>query len=455
MKDKKSWRLLIVSAFLFFLAGCMEPVELSKIGVVAGLGIDKYQGNYLVTLQIMNPAGITGENPNALPVYSVHAMGETLLTATNALSNMSTQVLFYSHLKAVVINEDIVREEGLDDIIDFLMRNPEIRPDVTLLIAKDTTAKDVLNVITAVEQVPMNKLDALTNINRRRTGMVSSFNLYEVMNRLHTPGSTVALNMVSIRSEEEHLPHQQEDEHEADHLKQVKEGEKKIAKSQLEEPGDSKEEVADATENEGSVENEKPSTPGNEGPTKQNMEEITPPSDIKIENIAVFKGSKMIGDLNSMEAQMYNLLLGQHKRYWGRVDLNGGEYFAVMQITSIEATTQAFIQEKKASIELSVRGELLEGNYPMNVDNQHNLRELEKKFEEDIQTKAMAFLKRTQEEFKTDVSDIGISAYFSNHKEWEKVSTEWDDIYPTLNIDVKCHVDVYSTGEIKNNHNLR
>ncbi|MCL1950081.1 MAG: Ger(x)C family spore germination protein [Turicibacter sp.] len=454
MRVEKLKRFFSFALALLLLAGCMEPVELAKMGIVVGMGIDKFQGGYLVTLQIVNPAGVTGSNPNILPVYSMHVGGQTLLQATNDLANLATQVLYYSHLKVVVIDEDIVKDDGIDDIIDFLMRHPETRPDVTVLITEDTTASDVLNVVTAVETIPMGKLDTLTNINRQRTGMIASLNLYEVMDRLHTDGTNLVLNMVSLRAEEEHLPHAEQDQKNEEHQKSVEEQEYKLWPSQEEDNGEIPEGAYTAENMEGLSNSEAKFTPGSEGPTKQNKEEITPPMDIKIENLAVFRDNKMVGKINSLEAQSYNLLLGSKKRYWGHVDI-GDEYFASLLITDAKATTQCFLKEGKASIDLKVRGELLEGNYPINVENPHNLKELEEKFVKDIETKTGAFIKKTQEELKSDISDIGIAAYFSDYKEWEKVSANWSEIYPTLDIKINVEVDIYSTGEIKNYHNLR
>jgi len=463
MKAKKFIGILLAATVTVFLSGCMEPIELSKMGIVVGIGIDKYEEGYLMTVQVISPAGVSASNPNLLPVYSMHAWGESLLVASNTLSNMSTQVLFYSHLKAIVIAEDIVREEGINDIVDYIMRNPEIRPDITVLIAQGTSANNVLNVVTAVEQIPMGKLDALTNVNRRRTGIISSFNLYEVMERLHMDGSNIVLNMVSINREDEHLPHTQADANESkeapEEQKEFEEDKSREGEADTEGAIDqvqpAPEEILDKIEAENQDENPEYTDLGNEGPTKYNIYEITPPTDIKIENLAVFQGPKMVGILNSVEAQSYNLLLGQKNRYWGNVQIDDGQYFASMLITDVKSKNYTWIDERKALVELSVRGELLEGTYPCNVDNQTNLKDFEEMFARDIEEKLKIFLKKTQEEFKSDISAIGLAAYYDDYKKWRTVSADWNDIYPTMDLEVNVTVQIYSTGEIKNYHNLK
>lgn len=463
MKAKKYITLIMMSCLVVLLSGCMEPIELSKMGIVAGIAIDKYRDGYVMTVQVINPAGVSASNPNLLPVYSMQAWGESLLVASNELSNQSTQVLFYSHLKAIIVAEDIAREEGIDDIVDYIMRNPEIRPDITLLIAQQTSANNVLNVVTAVEQIPMSKLDALTNVNRRRTGIISSFNLYEVMERLHMDGSNIVLNMVSINREDEHLPHAQDDGNESveadEEAKEVEENKNREAgedeSTALDKKQPAPEEVMDEIDAAEADSKEENVELGNEGPTKANIQEITPPTDIKVENLAVFKGPKMVGILNSVEAQAYNMLLGQKNKYWGNVQLKDGQYFASLLITDVKTKNQTWLDERKAVVDIAFRGELLEGNYPCNIDNQKNLRDFEDIFAKDIEDKLKTFLKKTQKEFGSDISGIGLAVYYADYKKWRTVSADWNDLFPEFDIEVNVTVDIYSTGEIKNYHNLK
>ena len=452
MKAKKLFHFLLAAIACFSLCGCMESVELAKMGIVVGMGIDRYEEGYLVTLQIINPAGVTGSNPNLLPVYSVHIAGSTLLRATEALSNASTQVLYYSHLKAVVIDEDIVREDGINTVMDFLMRNPEVRPDITVLVSKGTTAKDVLNVLTAVELVPMAKLDAITNLNRQRSGKINSTNLYELMDLLHTDGANITLNMVSLRKEEEHLPHAQQDNVEAQQEADVKKGEETLWPEQIL-PDGSKPDQSKSEEG-GESQKEEEATPGNEGPTKQNYGEITASTDLLVENLAVFKDDKMVGELNSMESQYYNLLLGKDKRFETAISLDDGQYYLSLLVTKSSSKSTAFLKEKKAHIDIKIRGELLEGSFPMDVDNPVNMKEVERKFSKEVEDRCRELLKKTQEEFQCDITSIGLSAYYHDYKEWRGLSAYWNEIYSELEFDVDCTVDIYSTGEIKNYHNL-
>ena len=447
MTIKKISLLLTSLVFTTLLSGCMEPVELSKMGIVMGLGIDKVDGQYTVTMQTINASGVTGDNPNILPIYSMHVGGENMLTTTQMLSNLSTQVLYYSHLKAIVVHEDVAREDGLETLMDFIIRNTEIRPDVTLCIARNASSKEVLNVLTAVEQIPMNKLDALNNLNRRRSGMLSSYNLYEVMDLVHSDGINLVLNAVSIRQEEEHLPHAQQDserQHQEDMITECEmhfsEEGRSAGNSSAPHESQSEHNSVDA---------------GNEGPTRQNIDEITSPADIKIEELAVFDGYKLIGYLDPVDSQMYNMLRGANKRYWGYMNLEGDEYFLAMLITDLNAKTTPFLVENKVIIEMDIKGQLLEGDYNFNLTNTTNLEEMERLFEEDIEKEAEKFLEKLQTEFKVDILGIGREAYSTDYKLWRQHSAFWEEQFPQLQIEVKASVSIYSTGEIKNYHNVQ
>lgn len=66
-------RLMYVMVMLMAisLSGCGHKVEMSQIGIVAGLGIDQTENGYLMTAQVVNPSSIAGNQHDTLSVFSI------------------------------------------------------------------------------------------------------------------------------------------------------------------------------------------------------------------------------------------------------------------------------------------------------------------------------------------------------------------------------------------------
>ena len=57
----------------------------------------------------------------------------------------------------LVIGEDLAKE-GIGESLDLLSRDWELRSDFYVVIAKDMTAEEILNVTTTIESIPANKM---------------------------------------------------------------------------------------------------------------------------------------------------------------------------------------------------------------------------------------------------------------------------------------------------------
>ena len=74
----KRWMCIAMMLVVVCLSGCGHKVEMSQIGIVAGLGVDQTENGYLLTAQIVNPSAIAGNQHDTLDVFSISAEGDTL-----------------------------------------------------------------------------------------------------------------------------------------------------------------------------------------------------------------------------------------------------------------------------------------------------------------------------------------------------------------------------------------
>jgi spore germination protein KC len=155
-----------------FISGCMGKRELNELAIVMAVGLDKgeKEGDIKVTVQVVRPADARGQTgaPAANtgdPIWSASAEGKTIFGAIRNLTKFSSRRVFWAHNQVIVINEDLAKE-GIREIIDFFSRNPELRMRTWVVVSPDPASK-IVSTMTGLEVVPgeaINKLFRYTMI---------------------------------------------------------------------------------------------------------------------------------------------------------------------------------------------------------------------------------------------------------------------------------------------------
>ena len=132
-------------ALVCFLTGCNHVSGLDEQLIVYGLGVDKNDGEYEVTVQALNAQNTEDSNSNSSKknVTTVSATGETLLAAVKQIENQSGKKILYSHAMILVISEDLAKS-GVGETLRFFSTNHKLRPTVEVLISS-TPAKEILS----------------------------------------------------------------------------------------------------------------------------------------------------------------------------------------------------------------------------------------------------------------------------------------------------------------------
>lgn len=171
--------LLVLSALAPFLSGCWDEVEIEDRALVLGLSIDEvppeteihedqvtHLGNkglpskmLSVTAQIAVPGrvplgpGTGGEGGGKTnPVWVITVLGHTLDDAMNNLQQQVADPRYLVHLRVIIIGESIARG-NLDELNDYLRRNPEIRRRTWLLVSEGK-ASQFMDVNPPLQRVP-------------------------------------------------------------------------------------------------------------------------------------------------------------------------------------------------------------------------------------------------------------------------------------------------------------
>ncbi|HYK72560.1 MAG TPA: Ger(x)C family spore germination protein [Pseudoneobacillus sp.] len=156
---------LLLTIIILLLTSCTGKREINDLALVMAVGLDKGKdGGVEVTVQVVRPGDARGQTgaPSGNtgdPIWAVSAEGKTIFEAIRNLAEFSTRRVFWAHNYAVVINEDLAKE-GIQDIIDFFTRNPELRMR-TWVIVTPNEAKQVVSTLTGLEVIPGEAIDKL------------------------------------------------------------------------------------------------------------------------------------------------------------------------------------------------------------------------------------------------------------------------------------------------------
>ena len=94
------------------LSGCWDHRELSEITVVVGMAVDKNKDNqYRLTVEGINAKELNPKTASGFAPSIVFTLeGETLAELTRKMNIGISKHLIYSHMKVLVISEEVLKE---------------------------------------------------------------------------------------------------------------------------------------------------------------------------------------------------------------------------------------------------------------------------------------------------------------------------------------------------------
>lgn len=208
----KKIAIVITVLFSFTLVGCWDSVETEELGIVSIMGFKLVNNEIEVTIEELSNKGQTSGIQtlgSKTPFYVFSASGLTVSEALQKISANQHQKLYFAHTKVLIADEDFALSKGIQPIIDFCMRTPEMRLTMRLLVSKHGVLDKIFSIKnfdidlgTLLEEKMNNKTSiSIYNI-RNIEGIIELTN--EPGNISHTSGievSSTTLNKTSATNE--------------------------------------------------------------------------------------------------------------------------------------------------------------------------------------------------------------------------------------------------------------
>ncbi|MGN0526032.1 MAG: Ger(x)C family spore germination protein [Acutalibacteraceae bacterium] len=140
--------LFLVAVLSFLILSSCEKAgtELSDLMIIQGIGIDFKDGEYTVTVEILNneqsgsPSG-ESSSENKTKIYT--STGETVSKSLRSITTESGNLPLFAHNRVIVLGESTL-DKDLLDVLDFFIRDYDSRPSQLLCVSKGESAESVI-----------------------------------------------------------------------------------------------------------------------------------------------------------------------------------------------------------------------------------------------------------------------------------------------------------------------
>lgn len=376
---------VILLIFLTFICtGCYNYKELNELGIVSAMGISKDGDLYNLDIQLLNVLDSEKSGLNKSPITVISGQGETIFEAARSMNKKTSKVFFLADVDYVFLDQSVLND-GLDEIMDFLIRDTRLSLNFLVVTSTENKSLDILSSISHFDTNSANNLyDAIMN-SETRYGGINSLHVRELINNYYAKGKYTIFPNVYIKD------------------------------------------TRKSSEND-------------------SLEDSKSESYVEVKNMVFFKDKEAI-ELTDEETKGVNFLRNKIKNATLTIECDGG-YFTIETLES-KMKLKSKLNIDQLNVKGSVGAEIVYYGCKDNLDNAGVLKSISKKAEKEIEsyiTKAFNKSKKYNYDFLGLGNYIYKNNYkyfdFEN-KDWNK------DGLNKLNLKYNIDVSLYKQGNLR------
>ena len=399
--SKRFVTILIIVFILFSFTGCWSRREIEKLAMATIIGTDKItidgQDKWLISANTIKPRDLASQGPlggngsgSDKPTVLVSSIGSTAWEAGRNLTARLPRREYIAHVNIFVIGEKLARD-GVDQIIDVLLRSKDIRLNTWVLVAKGQ-ALDILEIEPELEELLSQEIIGLVQ-NQPVASEAFTIDIKRFANQLITPGQDAVASCIEVFER--------------------KEGGQ--------------------------------SQPGNSSANNSGQKAV------RLVGTAVFRKGKLVGWLNDEETKGYLYGIGRARQ--GIISLSVHELdkkdvaFAMTRASSkivpkVEGDEISFI------IDIKAEGDLQQHDDTRPIARPDVIKAVEQKAAHEIKALVENALNKAQNEFEADIFGFGNRLHKRYPQFWKQIQQDWREIYPDIKVTVNVEAKVRRTGMI-------
>jgi spore germination protein KC len=384
----KGIRLILILLITLQLTGCWSSHEVNTIGLTVCIGIDKSDGGYRISEQVINPRAIASQRAtNESPVTVFTAEGPDIQETITRLTTLTPRKIYSSHLRMVILSEEIAKE-GIGDIIDYLLRYHEYRTDFYFAVAKGFTAEEILTVLTPTESIPGMEMYSKLKTSFEEWAPTKAIRIIELANNIMVDGINPVINAIEIVDDNE------------------------------------KTDSTDVLRKSGEYEK------------------------LRFTDMGAFSGDKLVGWLNEDESKGYSYIIGAVLRTSGSAVECGVELSAAVRIAQSRIIATVENSQPKIDVEVKVRQNIVGVKGELDVSKIENIETINKMGEDKIKHMCEMAVRKAQKELKTDIFGFGERVHAKDPAYWKTVKDNWNEVFAEMPVTIDVTVETVATGDL-------
>jgi len=387
MKMLKCFVILVL--LIPLLTSCWSRKELNELAITTGLAIDKQDNQYLITAQILNPSEIASSQQTSarLPVATFTRTGQTIFEALRNLTHESPRRLYLSHVRMVIFGEEVAKD-GIQEVLDFISRDHEMRTDFYIAVAKGQEGRDLLKVLTPLEKIPTMKMFNSIETAGGNIATVKGVHLDELITKVITKGINPVITGLYVKG------------------------------------------------------------PKDIGNDLSNVKKVDTPTTIQTDYLAAFKDDKLVGWLTRDESKGLKYIENDVTNTIITIPCEDGK--VSIELYNVTGSVEGSVSNGTPKITISLESEGILGEAQCQIDltKPETIEELNKKIEENQKEKLQKVVARSQKDLKSDILSFGEAIHRADPKAWKTLKEKWDDEFPNVEVEYKIKADIRRLGTI-------
>ncbi len=392
MKKMRIKIFLLILIFLLLIVinlGCWDKRELDEISIVSAAGVDFGPTEKEITFiyQIINPSAIAGKGISSVkvPFITQKTTGETIFDAIAKTNREISRELYFDHLQIFIIAYDFAKEKGIEDILDGLYRDHEIRENIFMLISLDNKTEEILSTIITLENINGNYIKNILDNAYKNESATRPVELREVVSTLSSATKSLVIPLVDVA-------------------------------------------ITDQNSNITNAQSSKQETV------------------IKVEGFAVFKEDKIIGKLDFQDALALNCITGKLKKTICVISYKGSNHSIEILNSKTEIKADIKNGQPKILIDVKHQANISEINAPIDLSDPEVIKDLEHETNKKINQAITMLIEKVQKEWKVDIFGFGEALERQNPKEWKQIEDDWVEYFTNLKVEVKVNTTIREIG---------
>ncbi len=194
-------KILILTLSIFLLTACYDYQELNDRAIIVGLAVDMENNEYIVNFEVLNSQKNSSEQQGKTSTsYLAEGKDQNFAMAYQKALFSLNKDAYLAHLKALIISEEVAKTK-LKNLIDYLIRDPNTRNVFYPVIAKNTTAKEVLKSTNEDSPVISTAIEGLIDYNNYKESISANINFEKFLSYLYSDYKDAYLNIVTLNED--------------------------------------------------------------------------------------------------------------------------------------------------------------------------------------------------------------------------------------------------------------